>query len=192
MARTAEFDRTQVLQQSMDLFWRQGYRNTSIRDLTEVTGIGESSLYNAFGDKRALYCEALQMFFEMLSRKWFALTSGVSNLEGLRAFWYWMCEDAAGKHRGMGCMITNTAVELAPHDPEIRKEVRKIYAEVERLISDQLTRAQQAGELAPDKDVESIARFLTQSTQGIRVMSKVNPTQAFMRDVAKQTLSVLD
>lgn len=192
MARTAEFDRDHVLQQAMGLFWRQGYRNTSIRDLTEVTGLGESSLYNAFGDKRALYCEALQMFFGMLSAKWTQVTADTSHLKGLRAFWYWMCEDAAGKHRGMGCMITNTAVELAPHDPEIRKAVRKIYADVEGLIAAKLQLAQRDGELAPDKDVASIARFLTHSTQGIRVMAKINPSKAFMRDVAKQTLSVLD
>ena len=128
----------------------------------------------------------------MLMRIWRRESEGQSPLNGLRKFWYWMCEDAAGNHRGLGCMITNTAVEVAPHDEEIRGRVRKIYAEVESLIRTTLAKAQQDGELAADKDIDAIARFLTQSTQGIRVMAKVNPTKAFMRDVAEQTLSVLN
>lgn len=192
MARTAEFDRTQVLQRAMELFWKNGYRSTSVRDLTAATGLGESSLYNAFGDKRSLYCEALDHFFAMLTRVWHRESDGQTPLNGLRKFWFWMCEDAAGNHRGLGCMITNTAVEVAPHDPEIRVQVQKIYAQVEALIRTKLTEAQETGELAPDKDIDAIARFLTHSTQGIRVMAKLNPTKAFMRDIAKQTLSVLE
>jgi len=192
MARTAEFDRETVLQSAMELFWQNGYRSTSVRDLTAATGLGESSLYNAFGDKRTLYCEALDHFFAMLMRVWRRESEGQTPLNGLRKFWYWMCDDAAGKHRGLGCMITNTAVEVAPHDAEIRARVRKIYADVESVIRSTLEKAQQDGELAQDKDIDAIARFLTQSTQGIRVMAKVNPTKAFMRDVATQTLSVLD
>ncbi len=192
MARTAEFDRDQVLQQAMELFWRQGYRNTSIRDLTEATGIGESSLYNAFGDKRALYCETLDLFFEMLMRVWKHETKDQSPLDGLRSFWYWMCDDAAGKHSGLGCMVVNTAVEVAPHDPEIRKMIRTIYAKIEMLMTGLLKQAQAEGELSPDKNVEAIARFLTHSTQGIRVMAKIRPTKTYMRDVAEQTLSVLN
>jgi TetR/AcrR family transcriptional regulator, transcriptional repressor for nem operon len=123
---------------------------------------------------------------------WVRETAGRTPLEGLRRFWFWMCEDAAGAHRGMGCLIVNSAVEVAPHDPGIRQSVQKIHREIEKIFLETLKRAQADGELAPDKDVQAIARFLTHSTQGIRVMAKVNPTKAFMRDVAEQTLSVLD
>lgn len=192
MARTAEYDRGEVLEQAMALFWRQGYRNTSIRELTVATGLGESSLYNAFGDKRGLYCEALDYFFAMLKGIWARTMEGETPLNGLRKFWYWMCDDAAGKHSGLGCMIVNTAVEVAPHDRAIRKMIRKIYADFEALMTERLEQAQASGELGADKNVQAIARFLMHSTQGIRVMAKIKPTKAYMRDVAEQTLSVLD
>jgi len=121
-----------------------------------------------------------------------AVAAGRSALDGLRRFWFWMCEDAAGAHRGMGCMIVNSAVEVAPHDPGIRKAVQKIHREIEGIFLNTLKQAQADGELARDKDVQAIARFLTHSTQGIRVMAKVNPTKAYMRDVAEQTLKVLN
>ena len=60
MARHKEFDKEAVLEQAMLLFWRQGYEATSIRDLIEVTGISSSSLYESFGDKRAIYLAALR------------------------------------------------------------------------------------------------------------------------------------
>jgi len=54
-----------VLAQAMDLFWRQGYNATSIRDLTAHVGISSSSLYETYTDKRTLYLMALAAFREM-------------------------------------------------------------------------------------------------------------------------------
>ncbi|WP_456315895.1 TetR/AcrR family transcriptional regulator [Plastoroseomonas hellenica] len=46
----------------MECFWKQGFEATSMRDLIERTGITGASLYNAFGDKRALYQRALDHY----------------------------------------------------------------------------------------------------------------------------------
>src|SRR5688500_18902266 len=62
MARHKEFDKAEVLEKAMLLFWRQGYEATSVRDLIEATGISSSSLYESFGDKRALYLAALRLY----------------------------------------------------------------------------------------------------------------------------------
>ncbi|MEU0494022.1 TetR/AcrR family transcriptional regulator [Mycobacterium sp. NPDC006124] len=62
MARPREFDRAEALTQAMHLFWRQGYQRTTLKDLTEAMGISAPSLYNAFGDKKSLYDEALALY----------------------------------------------------------------------------------------------------------------------------------
>ena len=64
MARPREFDEEAVLDAAVNCFWAQGYEATSVRDLVEKTGITGASLYNAFGDKRALYRKALDHYIE--------------------------------------------------------------------------------------------------------------------------------
>ena len=60
--RPREFDRDAALDRAIRLLWRKGYEATSVRDLSEELGIGQPSLYNAFGGKRTLFDEALEVY----------------------------------------------------------------------------------------------------------------------------------
>lgn len=51
--RPRDFDAEQALQRVTATFWTHGYQGTSIADLERDTGLGRTSLYAAFGDKRA-------------------------------------------------------------------------------------------------------------------------------------------
>lgn len=62
MARPRSFDRDAALEQAMLLFWEKGYDETSIGDLTRAMGIAAPSLYAAFGDKRTLFEEAVELY----------------------------------------------------------------------------------------------------------------------------------
>lgn len=62
MARTREFDTEAAVSRAMELFWTRGYEATSVRDLTGHLGIGQGSLYAAFGDKDGLYRAALEHY----------------------------------------------------------------------------------------------------------------------------------
>jgi AcrR family transcriptional regulator len=60
--RPRQFDRDTALDRAVDLFWRRGYQDTSIAELTEHLGIASPSLYAAFGSKAALFCEAADRY----------------------------------------------------------------------------------------------------------------------------------
>src|SRR6201985_3536475 len=64
IARPREFDEEEVLDAAMQCFWAQGYESTSIMDLIERTGLTAASLYNAYGDKRAMFRTALDRYIE--------------------------------------------------------------------------------------------------------------------------------
>jgi TetR/AcrR family transcriptional repressor of nem operon len=55
MARAKEFEARTALAAAMKVFWRLGYENTSLETLIRETGVAKQSLYDTFGDKRALY-----------------------------------------------------------------------------------------------------------------------------------------
>ena len=62
MARPREFDSNAALENAMQVFWAKGYKATSLRNICASTGLGRSSLYAAFGDKRGLYLKALDRY----------------------------------------------------------------------------------------------------------------------------------
>jgi AcrR family transcriptional regulator len=62
MARQIEFDRSLARDKALVLFWRKGYQATSLADLLAAMEIGRSSFYAAFGDKRTLFLECLDLF----------------------------------------------------------------------------------------------------------------------------------
>ncbi|MBN8897737.1 MAG: helix-turn-helix transcriptional regulator, partial [Rhodospirillales bacterium] len=64
MARPREFDEGAVLDAAVQCFWAHGFETTSVRDLMAQTGLTAASLYNAYGDKRAIYRTALDRYIE--------------------------------------------------------------------------------------------------------------------------------
>src|SRR5260370_21863720 len=62
MARLKAFDEQQAIDAAVDCFWSRGYEATSVRDLADRMGIGGASLYNAYGDKRALFARSLERY----------------------------------------------------------------------------------------------------------------------------------
>ncbi|HYZ40113.1 MAG TPA: TetR/AcrR family transcriptional regulator, partial [Stellaceae bacterium] len=92
-------------------------------DLAARMGITGASLYNAFGDKRSLFREVLQRYAERSTRERIArLESTLPPKEAVRAFLDEIVERSVDGDR-RGCMLVNTALEIAPHDPQLGAEV---------------------------------------------------------------------
>ncbi|MFJ9339039.1 TetR/AcrR family transcriptional regulator [Streptomyces sp. NPDC101733] len=194
MARTKAFDPDVALQSALELFWRRGYEATSVTDLTDHLGIGRASLYATFGTKRELYLRSLDRYSEarhlellaQLSRPGPALPA-VREL--LRRF---AVEAGTPEERSIGCFLTNTAAELAPHDPGAARRVESGWDRLETLLHSALVRAQGQGELPEERDPRTLARMLLVLMQGIRVVGKASGDPARVRDAVEQALTLLD
>ena len=68
MAGVKQFDRDEVIERAMDLFWQRGYESTSVDDLVEATGINRGSLYGTFGDKRRLFLATIDRYGNLCRR----------------------------------------------------------------------------------------------------------------------------
>ncbi|MET8636941.1 TetR/AcrR family transcriptional regulator [Streptomyces sp. NPDC004096] len=193
MARTKEFDPDAALQAALELFWRRGYEATSMSDLVEHLGIGRASLYATFGSKHELYLKAFDRYGEnrdaVLLRE---LSQPGPALPAVRAVLRRFAAEAAAEERFSGCLVTNTAAELAPHDPEAARRVEQRWDCTETLLHSALARAQAQGELSGDRDPRALARMLLVVMQGLRVAGKASSDPARVRDAAEQALSVLD
>ncbi|EKV31926.1 Transcriptional regulator, TetR family [Caenispirillum salinarum AK4] len=194
MPRTRSFDRDDALEAALGLFWAKGYEATSLADLTRAMGLSKSSLYDTFGDKHALFLAAFDRYAATRMRPALGLLKDDGRparirLEAfLRRFITLKVRD--GDRRG--CMIGNTAVELAPHDETAAARVRGALAHIEEALFTLLAEARDTGEIDPGKDPRALARFLTAMVQGLRVLSKADADARALDDVVRQALSVLD
>jgi phosphoadenylyl-sulfate reductase (thioredoxin) len=133
-------------------------------------GIGRQSLYNAFGDKHSLFVEAMKHYASRNSQPLIDILrapgSGVNNIrQALEAIVALMTSGNC-----CGCLVTNSIVELAPHDEEVAEVVRSALTRVEKAFKDAVDRAVASGEISADTDARAMARFLNNTLHGMVVM----------------------
>ncbi len=179
MARPAEFDRTDVLEKAMNVFWRTGYSATSVTDLVNATKLKPGSLYGAFQSKRGLFIEVIDTYAgRSLERVSGVLNNAVSPLKGIEEFFKRFCDDLESDSIGKGCLMVNTMLELATEDDEIRERVGGYLDQVEKHFSETLRSAQASGELDKGQSAEDLATYLMTSIWGLRVLSSKRPDRA--------------
>jgi TetR/AcrR family transcriptional regulator, transcriptional repressor for nem operon len=190
--RPPEFEREVVLDRAMRAFWSRGYEATSIQHLVERTGIQRGSLYGAFGDKRALFLAAIEHYDRVMTAKLLAtLDEPGSGLGAIRRFFRLKVDAAQERSRPRGCLVTNSATELASRDRRTASRIGATLGRIEAAFHRAVIRGQQAGEIDPERDARALARFLTSSAQGLSVMAKASPERAPLEDIVKVTMEVV-
>ena len=135
MGRPYEFDRAQTLSKAMEVFWEKGYKATSIDDLVDKMGIQRGSIYNTFGDKRALFLSAVEHYGDEVTSKTLKVLEAKGSPTGnIKKFFNTIVSTPPGR-RSRGCLISNTVVELAPHDEEVARVVRGIMKKIQAATS---------------------------------------------------------
>jgi len=191
MARPKEFDPPTALSAAVQVFWRNGYENTSLDALMADMHVGRQSLYDTFGDKRELYLSALEAYRDSTQaalRR--LLASGQPIAACIAALLYGICKESRAEHE-RGCLLLSANLERDLNDKAIAALVRKNQTECEAIFEDALRRAQRAGEIAPDKDAKALARFFVATIQGMRSTARATSDRASLEQVARIALSTL-
>lgn len=191
MARTKEFDPDEVLGRALELFWERGYAATSLADLVSHLGIARASLYATFGGKRELFLVALDRFRKRRDQEIIeALSAPGPALPAVRALIGRFAEESVDpRHRG--CLVVNTAVELAARDADAARAVEASWTTLETALCGALTRARAQDELAAGADPQDLARLLLVLFQGMRAMGRTPTDPARVRAAARQATALL-
>ncbi len=193
MARPREFDVDTVLERAMQAFWAKGFKATSLDDLCAATGLSRSSLYAAFGGKRALLHQSLSRYEEQgIARITTALSRPVPIRQAVADFVGNLIERIVSGSGRTGCFIGNCAAELARQDRATADRVRRSLERIEAAFRDALVRAQSRGEIPKAADVDAIARFLVAGIQGLRLVGKAKPERATLENIAAVMLRCLE
>lgn len=192
MARPREFDPDTALDCALDVFWARGYEATSVDDLCAATGLSRSSLYAAFGDKRDLLLQSIELYAERGAARFAAALATRPIQAALRRLLDEFIGQIVAGPGQRGCFIGNCAAELARNDREALARVRRSFARNEAIFHDALAAAQRRGELPATADPSALARFFVSGLQGLRLIGKANPDRAALDDIAGVMLRCVD
>ena len=191
MVRSRSFDEDVVLDAAMERFWKHGYVATSVRDLGDAMGLGAASLYNAFGDKRALFARCLDRYLDANMRaRIVRLEATLPPRPAIEALLAEIVERSM--HDRLGCMLVNSALETAPHDAAIAEVVAARLGELEAFFRRCVIAGQRDGSINADREASDLARLLLTTVIGLRVLARGRPDRALLEGAVRQVLALLN
>jgi TetR/AcrR family transcriptional repressor of nem operon len=189
MTRTREFDPGAALDDAMKVFWAKGYSDTSMEDLVSATGVSRYGIYGTFGNKREFFAKALANYAERQSRELLgAVASDGASVQEIRDFFDTRLAVASSEAGRRGCLICNTATELAPHDAEMERAVGIIFVKMAAGFVRALDNARAAGEISAETESRDMARYLVGVMLSLSVFARAGMPAEDMRSYVKTAL----
>jgi AcrR family transcriptional regulator len=190
MARPKEFDQEKALHRAISVFSQKGFAATSTDDLMHAMDVGRQSMYDTFGDKRALFLKALDVYVaESVRAINVELQTPGSPLAAVRRALIHFAErkDLSSTD---GCMGINAVCEFGLRDEEVTQITRSAARVLRHTLMDTLRRAQLEGELDAHTDIESLADFFDSMLAGMRIAAKAGKTRPALKRIAEVALIV--
>lgn len=192
MARNREFDPKEALEKAMMVFWKKGFVDTSIDDLVDATGVSRYGLYGEFGSKRGLFLASLDHYQDTAVKAFFGIIEQPgATLTEIREYFDKVLElysQPAGK---LGCLMCNSATEIAPHDKGVEKKVKSALNRMTAGFSAALMNAKNREEVRADLDTKQAADFLTGILLGVSVMVRSGASKQMISNTVEMSLASL-
>lgn len=181
MARKLEFDRDQVLQKAMWLFWEKGYESASMEELVKTMAINRFSIYNSFGDKKALFLEALTYYQHSIFAE--LLKPLQEDLPAIRCLLNYLdnlvlqLQKPMGK---LGCFIQKTGQSFIVSDKQVAATLLAIFNELQTTLELVVIRAIAEGGLQGRYPPQQIVDFILTNSQGVILLRRTRQDNAFV------------
>ncbi|MGH8143897.1 MAG: TetR/AcrR family transcriptional regulator [Steroidobacteraceae bacterium] len=192
MARPRQFDDEAVRDTAVRCFWNRGFEATSIKDLIDETGIAAASLYNAFGDKRALFRMALDHYVERGIGERIRRFESMPPRKAIGAFFQDVLDRSLSDLERKGCMVVNCALELAPHDTEFCGIISGALGRIEGFFLKCIRAGQADGTITRSVPARGLAHHLLAVLVGVRVLARVRPEKALLEGAVGPAMALLD
>lgn len=193
MARSKEFDTTDVLHKAMEVFGHFGYEGTSLQNLLDGLGIARQSLYDTFGTKRDLFIKAVKHYVDEKSLAVVAyLERAESVKKAIAEIFHIIVSALQDQERRKECLILHSAIDQVPHDPEIAALFERDRMLLEKAFYEALVRAQSQGELGRNQNLHALARYLYHARYGLTQAAKLSNDPKVLEDISAVVLSTLD
>lgn len=191
MGRRRTFDVEKVLDAALCVFWRKGYEGASYTDLTEAAGVERPALYSAFGNKEALFRQALARYYE----RYLDFIPDALELPTAREAAAHILYRSAKLHTQYpdhpGCLGVNGVLAGSDDAEPVRKALIEARAAGEVRLRERFERAIAEGDLPDNARPDILAAFVMAVLHGMAVQAKAGFSREMLEAVAEQALSTL-
>jgi TetR/AcrR family transcriptional regulator, transcriptional repressor for nem operon len=191
MSRPRAFNNDDVLDRVADTFTAHGYQGTSLAMLTDAAGLGKQSLYNAFGDKQALYLQAL----DCVGERWGATRAKVLQAPSGRAaidiFFADVLQVCTSDDPALQNCIVSAGLLEAIDDAVVAGKLREKWCGTEALLRQCIDRGRRDGSIRSDVPAADLARLLMTVMSGLRVTARVTSDPRPLKATVRLALQAL-
>jgi TetR/AcrR family transcriptional repressor of nem operon len=172
--RDPEVTIEKILHKSGGLFNTQGYKATSISDITQATGLTKGAIYRHFKskeelEKKALYYLSSQLYDKLRAKIKVETTAG----KKLHAMFVFFNSYITDPPINGGCPLMNAAVESDDANPSLRQGALKILNALRDSIITILDNGIQHGQIRPDIDKDYYATVIFAALEGSIILIKL-------------------
>ncbi|RMO83427.1 Transcriptional regulator, TetR protein [Pseudomonas syringae pv. philadelphi] len=188
MSGKPQYDESAVLNAAIGVFWRHGYANASISDLTEATGLSRSSLYQRFGDKDGLFIESLELYKDRVFTR-MKLIPAQTSIARVEALLREFLPNEGGVKRPSGCLISRSNAEQEDLTVAGRVTANAAACQQRQIILEILTEGQSQGEIEPHVDVDVLAWYYFGVLQAIVSLPSIGATRHTLEHFVDMAMS---
>ncbi len=182
--RPRQFDKNEALHKAMDVFWRRGYRGTSLDDLTEALQINRPSLYAAFGDKEALFLQVIDHYRDRMVVPAVGKLAKCDSLrEGLQAFLRAFANLVVESDTPPGCLIACLLSEECCESETIRAKLSSLIESADRVFIN--TFNEHKDELNAAISPASAGKLLTSTIHGLSIRARAGASKRALLEIGE-------
>lgn len=189
MGRHREFDVEKALDAALCVFWRKGYEGASYADLTEAAGVERPALYSAFGNKEALFHQALARYYERYLGYLPEALQLPTAREVAAHFLYNTADLNTRYPNHTGCFAINGVLAGSDDAEPVRQALIDARAVAQAQFRERFERAKAEGDLPETVKPDALAAFLLAVSHGMAVQAKAGFSRDMLEAVAEQALS---
>jgi len=189
IGRPREFDRDAALDAAMRVFWIKGFSAASMNDLCDAMGIRSPSLYAAFGDKEALFSEAIDHYVLTIGPPvWGQLAEGATARQAVEALLAASAKTLPiSATTPAGCMALLGGVGDQWPIP-ISDIVKSVRLNMLDMLQSRLAAGAADGELPPT-EVERLSRYYLAVIEGMAIQARDGATAIALMEVAEMAMT---
>ena len=183
--RPRKFDPEEALANALMVFWTKGYAGTSLDELAQAMNMKRPSIYNAFGNKEALYRAALKAFQLQLNGGLEELSKAKAIKPALNRFFQTAIDVYMTGETPLDCFIFCTAPAETIAHPDVRSDLYAITTEIDRALKRVFSRGQETGQFSAQSDPMIAAQLGQATLHSLAVRARAGQSRASLSKMAK-------
>ncbi|MGD1839503.1 MAG: TetR/AcrR family transcriptional regulator [Thermonemataceae bacterium] len=192
MGRVKQYDKEEVLRKALITFREKGYENTTMRDLSDSTGINPFSLYAEFNNKSTLFGEVMRMYQQQNLRQLEKVLAFEKNgFEKIQMLFKNLIKQILADTQCLGCLKVNTATLGKAVDDNTQKILKGYDQDFIQFFKKLVEEGQNDLSITAQVSARELATLLYSIHHGIRVIQHTNQSKATLEGIVAAALAVI-